>query len=259
MVLEKGDFVKINYTGKIKESDQVFDTTIEKVAREAGVYNEEVAFKSQPIVIGGGHVIPGLDEALIGMEVGENKKLDIPAEKGYGPRDPTNIRTFPAKEFKKQGMAPHVGMRVELEGKMGRVLSTSGGRVRVDFNYELAGKSLHYEVTVEEKTNKTEEKIRNLLERHFSFANPNDHEVELEDGRVVITLAEAAKIRNEALLGKHYVANAVFKFIKDVKEVNFMEVFKKPEVKAPPESEKKSVKKTPEKKKTKSKTAKAAK
>ncbi|MDI6655690.1 MAG: peptidylprolyl isomerase, partial [Candidatus Hydrothermarchaeota archaeon] len=181
MVLQSGDFVKINYIGKIKESGRVFDTTVEQVAKENKIYDEKVQFKAVPIVIGAGHVIKGLDEALIGTEVGEKKIVEIPPAKGYGERDPKLVKVVPLKDFKKQGLTPAPGMRIEAEGRIGKVQSVGAGRVRVDFNYELAGKVLEYEVNVEEKTNKLEEKIRLLLELHFPYANPNDHEVKLEN------------------------------------------------------------------------------
>lgn len=236
MVLQSGDFVRINYIGKIKESGRVFDTTIEKVARENKIYDEKIKFKAIPIVIGAGHVIKGLDEGLIGAEVGEKKNLEILPEKGYGQRDPKLVKVVPLKDFKKQGLNPVPGMRIEAEGRIGKVQSVGAGRVRVDFNYELAGKVLEYEVNVEEKINKLEEKIRLLLELHFPYADPNDHEVRLEDGRAIVTLSEMAKLRQEALLGKHYVSRDIFRFL-NLKEVEFREVFKKPE--APSEEKKK--------------------
>lgn len=236
MVLQSGDFVKINYIGKIKESGKVFDTTIEKVARENKIYDEKIKFKAIPIVIGAAHVIKGLDEGLVGAEVGEKKILEIPPEKGYGQRDPKLVKVVPLKDFKKQGLNPVPGMRIEAESRIGKVQSVGAGRVRVDFNYELAGKVLEYEVNVEEKINKLEEKIRLLLELHFPYADPNDHEVKLENGKAIVTLSEIAKLRQEALLGKHYVSRDIFRFL-NLREVEFREVFKKPE--APKEEKEK--------------------
>jgi FKBP-type peptidyl-prolyl cis-trans isomerase 2 len=227
MVLEKGDFVRINYVGKIKESGRVFDTTLEDVAKKNNIYDEKIAFKPAPIVVGANHVIPGVDEALVGMEVGEKKKVVIPPEKGYGLRDPKLVKVVPVKDFRRQGLRPVPGMRIEADGRVGRVQSVSGGRVRVDFNYELAGKVLEYEVSVEEKLNKVEEKIRLLLELHLPYAKPEDHEVKVKNKRVTITLGDMARLRKDSLLGKHYVARDIFRFL-DMEEVVFEEVFTKP-------------------------------
>lgn len=227
MVLEKGDFIRINYVGKIKESGRVFDTTLEDVARKNKIYDEKITFKPAPIVVGAEHVIKGLDEALVGMEVGEKKTVVIPPEKGYGVRDPKLVKVVPVKDFRRQGLKPVPGMRVEADGRVGRVQSVSGGRVRVDFNYELAGKVLEYEVSVEEKLNKVEEKIRLLLELHMPYAKPEDHEVKVKNKKVTISLADMAKLRRDSLLGKHYVARDIFRFL-DMDKVVFEEVFTKP-------------------------------
>jgi FKBP-type peptidyl-prolyl cis-trans isomerase 2 len=227
MVLAKGDFVRINYVGRVKESGAVFDTTSEDVAKEGGIYDEKIQFKASPIVVGASHVIPGLDEALVGMEVGEKKTVMVSYEKGYGARDPKLVKVVHINDFRKQGMRPVPGMRIEADGRVGRVQSVSGGRVRVDFNYELAGKALEYEVSIKEKVNKLEEKIRLLLELHMPFANPNDHEVALKNKVVVIRLPDVAKLKKESMLSKHYVARDAFRFLA-LDEVLFEEVFTKP-------------------------------
>jgi len=228
MVLQKGDFVRIDYVGKIKENGRVFDTTLKEVAEEHGIYDEKTEFKSAPIVVGANHVIKGLDEALIGLEVGERKVVEIPPEKGYGERDPKLVKIFPLKEFSRRGLKPHLGMRVEIDGKIGKVQSVGGGRVRVDLNYELAGKALEYEVIVKEKIKKLEEKIRLLLELHMPFANPSDHEIKIEDGKAVITLSDVAKIKSNAVLAKHLVAKDMFEFLPEIEKIEFIDVFKKP-------------------------------
>lgn len=242
MVLGNGDFVRINYTARIKDSGEVFDTTIEKVAKESGAYDEKVKFKAAPMVIGAGHAIKGLDEGLTGMEVGEKKRFDVSPEKAYGERDPNLVKVVPLKEFKKQGLRPTPGMVFEADGRVGKVQSVGGGRVRIDFNYGLAGKNLDYEVTIEEKINKTEEKIRLLLEYHFPYAEPNDHEIKLTGKKATITLAELVKLKKEALMGKHTATMDIFKFIDDVDEVEFLEAFKRPE-KAPKKEKPKAAKK----------------
>ncbi len=229
MVLEKGDFVRVNYTGKIKETGKIFDTTDEKVARENDLYNENINFKPSPIVIGAGHVIKGLDDALVGTEVGEKKTIEIPPELGYGLRDPKKIKVIPIKDFKKQGIRPMPGIIIESDGKFGKVQSVGSGRVRVDFNYELAGKRLEYEISVKEKINKLEEKIRLLLELNFPFAKPDDHEIRIEDKTAVITLADVIKSKREAIISKHSISRDIFKFLDEINEVHFIEVFKRDE------------------------------
>ncbi|NOZ82483.1 MAG: peptidylprolyl isomerase [Euryarchaeota archaeon] len=229
MALQKGDFVRINYTGKLKKSGRVFDTTYEEVAKKEDIYDPRIRFKPQAVVVGAGHVIPGLDEALVGMEVGETREVEIPPEKGFGLRDEKKLKLIPLREFRKQKLRPYPGMKVEIDGNPGTVKAVSGGRVLVDFNSELAGETLVYEVNVEEKVNKLEEKVRLLLERHFPYAEPNEHEVACENGRVTVTLSDAVKYSQNSMISKLLAAREILKLLPEVEEVVFQEVFRREE------------------------------
>jgi len=154
--VQKGDVIRLNYTGKVKETGEIFDTTFEDVAKEAGIYSENAVYGPVPIAVGAGHVLKGLDEQLEGLEVGKKYEIIVPPEKGFGKRDPKLIKTFTLGQFRRQGIYPFPGMPVEIEtegGKKlkGRVMTVSGGRVRVDFNHPYAGKHLVYEVEIVEK------------------------------------------------------------------------------------------------------------
>ena len=150
MPVKEGDFIKLQYTGKIQETDEIFDTTDEKVAEEAGLHVENKLYGPIPIIVGGGHVLKAMDYALVDMEEGEEKTLDITPEEGFGVRDPNQMQLIPMSEFRKQGIKPQIGMNITLEGNTGKIRSVSGGRIRVDFNHELAGKNLNYQIKVEE-------------------------------------------------------------------------------------------------------------
>ena len=53
MAINNGDFVRLNFTGKIKENDEIFDTTFEDVAKEAGLFDENKEYKPIPIIVAG--------------------------------------------------------------------------------------------------------------------------------------------------------------------------------------------------------------
>ncbi|MBI4015467.1 MAG: peptidylprolyl isomerase [Candidatus Aenigmarchaeota archaeon] len=144
--MEKGDFVKIAYTGKLKEGGEVFDK------------NEEIS-----IVIGSGFVITGLDTSLQSMNVGEKKTIEIKPEDGFGSRREDLIKLIPENEFKKHNTNPYPGMFVEADNLRGRVLSVSSGRVKVDFNHPLAGKILIYDVEIKSKIEGIENKVKALV------------------------------------------------------------------------------------------------
>ena len=124
------EFLKIAYTGKTEDGD-IFDTTSEEIAKKENIFDEKRNYTLFPVIVGEGAVIKGLDEALEGMKKGEEKTITIPPEKAYGPRNPEFIRIVPLKKFKEQKMTPFPGMPIEIDGRMAKVQTVAGGRVRV--------------------------------------------------------------------------------------------------------------------------------
>ncbi len=231
MAIDNGDFVRVNFTGKIKETDEVFDTTYDEIAQEAGIFDENKIYKAIPIVVGGNHLLPAIEEAIIGLEEGDTKHVEADSDNAFGPRDPKMIKLVPMKEFKKQGMTPVPGIRIQSEGAIGKILTVNGGRVKVDFNHELAGKDLVYDVEVTEIITDEEEKIKSMIELHYS--NPNmdidKTEIDIVDGVVNIKLDELAKFDQQSYMD---VTLARFKIAKDIwdntegiTKVNFVDEF----------------------------------
>ena len=235
MAIENGNFVRVNFTGKIKETDEVFDTTYDEIAQEAGIFEENKTYKPIPIVVGGNHLLPAIEEAIIGLEAGESKTVEVDSENGFGPRDPKSIQLIPMKEFKKQGMTPYPGMRISAEGGEGRILTVNGGRVKVDFNHPLAGKDLIYEVQVTEIIEDNEEKIKSMIELHYN--NPNvdieKTEIEINDGVVNIQLDEMSKFDQQSYMditfARFRIAKDIWENIEEVTKVNFVDAFEKRE------------------------------
>ncbi len=71
-------------------------------------------------------------------------------------------------EFRKQGMKPEVGMAITSDGTTGIIRSVSGGRVRVDFNHELAGKNLVYNIQVVKIIDDDVEKVKSMIELRYN-------------------------------------------------------------------------------------------
>ena len=120
MAINNGDFVRLNFTGKIKENDEIFDTTFEDVAKEAGLFDENKEYKPIPIIVGGNHLLPAIEEAIVGLEAGDSKTIEIDSENAFGPRNKQLIQLIPMKEFKRQGMTPVPGMKITSEGSTGK-------------------------------------------------------------------------------------------------------------------------------------------
>lgn len=80
---QKGDTVNVHYLGKYV-GGKVFDTSIESEARKSGLFSPARDYKPIQVKLGGGQVIPGFEEALLGMTINEEKEVTIPPEKAYG-------------------------------------------------------------------------------------------------------------------------------------------------------------------------------
>ena len=83
MKAQKGDIVSIHYLGKFP-GGQVFDTSIESEAKKNGLHSPARDYKPLQVTLGAGQVIAGFEEAIIGMEVNEEKEVTLPPEKAYG-------------------------------------------------------------------------------------------------------------------------------------------------------------------------------
>ena len=185
MPIEKGNFVEIAYTGKLKEDGQVFDTTHADVAKEANIHDEQASYGPVIICVGERQIVEGVDDALVGREAG-NFEMDIEPEKAFGRKDPSQIQMIPTQKFAKQNVKPFPGLQLNVDGRIGTVKIVTGGRILVDFNHPLAGKAVHYEVSVKRIVKGTQEQVEAVLKM---FRLPG--EVAIEEKKVTITLPQA--------------------------------------------------------------------
>ncbi|ADC47751.1 peptidyl-prolyl cis-trans isomerase [Methanobrevibacter ruminantium M1] len=240
MAIQDGDFVRVDFTGSIKETDEIFDTTSEDIAEEAGILVENKKYGPIPIIVGGNHLLPAIEEAIIGSEAGESVHVSVTPENGFGQRNPNLIQLIPMKEFKKQGMTPVRGMKISTENGNGKIISVNGGRVKVDFNHDLAGKNLEYDVTVVELIEDDEEKIKSMIELHYSYPNMDYDNIEIKfDGSTVsIKLDEITRFDQQSYMD---VTFARFRISKDIwdnmdyEKVQFVDEFEKIVEEAPDE------------------------
>lgn len=161
MALQEGDFIELDFIGKTDEG--IFDTTHEDLAKEEGLYREQQDYSPITIVVGEEHVVPGLDAALKGKEVGEHT-IHIDTEDAFGKKSTDKLEIVPMREFKKQGIKPFVGLEVNIDQQRGTVRTVSGGRVIVDFNHPLAGKDVTYDVDIKRVVEAPVEKVEAILE-----------------------------------------------------------------------------------------------
>ena len=187
------------------------------------------------LAVGSTQLLSKLHDEIKKMDVGEKQTVEIPCEEAFGKRDPSLIQLIPMKEFKKQNIKPFVGMPLSLDGQHGIVRTVDGGRVRVDFNHELAGKDIIYEIEIVDTIDDNVEKIKGLIEVYYG--NPNidleKTEILIEDGVAKITLDKLAgfeqRSAQEITLSKFRVARETYENIDEIEKVQFIDEYEKPE------------------------------
>jgi peptidylprolyl isomerase len=130
-----GDTVHIHYTGKTTDGT-MFDTSEGR---------DPLAFE-----LGSGMVIPGFDEAVTGMEVGQKKSITIPCDEAYGPHRDELTFTVP-RENLPEGYDPQEGEVMRMESKDGSqtnviITEVSEETVMMDANHPLVGKDLVFDM-----------------------------------------------------------------------------------------------------------------
>jgi FKBP-type peptidyl-prolyl cis-trans isomerase 2 len=151
MAIETGDTVSIEYVGRL-DNGTVFDTSRESVATEHDLdHHPDREYDPLVVEVGAGEVIQGLEDGLVGLDAGEQATVTIPPEDGYGEHTEDRVVEYTADEFTAMigGRDPQEGMEVQTEeGLPGEVTTVQGETVRVDFNHDLAGETLAFEVEV---------------------------------------------------------------------------------------------------------------
>jgi FKBP-type peptidyl-prolyl cis-trans isomerase SlyD len=218
MTIKEGDFIRISFTGKY--DDEVFDTTDAELAKEEGIFDAQKNYAPLTIRVGAGHVLEGLDEALPGMEVGEDSEVEIPPEKGYGLRDESLVRSTSIKNFTEK---PQVGTRIQIEGREGIVTNIVGNRVVLDFNHPLAGKTLHYTFRIEDTVEDAAEQAKALIQ----LFSGREMDVEIDDGTLTINLPPGVSYDRRWQMGRGMAVHQIFEFLDDVETVIQKEVFRR--------------------------------
>ena len=140
--VQSGANVKVHYTGTLNDG-QMFDTS------DGG---EPLAF-----TVGAGQVIPGFDQALLGMQIGETKNIVIPPGAAYGEREEGLVQQLRRDQFRLGEFEPEVGMAIEMRTPEGHgipmvITELTDATVTLDANHPLAGETLHFALTLVEIT-----------------------------------------------------------------------------------------------------------
>lgn len=179
MSLKEKDFIEIEFTGKI-QGGEIFDSNSKEDIEKAGLKAEAKPFIFS---LGQGMFLKGIDDFLIGKEVGKKYHPKLIAENAFGKREADLVRLIPLNVFKQHKLNPIPGVMFNFDGRIAKILSVSGGRVRVDFNNPLAGKDVEYDLIVLRKLDDINEKIDSLNEFLFRKKFPfsiNDKKIVMQ-------------------------------------------------------------------------------
>ncbi len=177
MELSKKDFIEIEFTGKIKDGE-IFDSNIKKNLEKI---NPNAKTKPLVFCLGEAMFLKGIDDFLSGKDVGEYG-IELQPEKAFGNRDSKLVQMMPMKIFNEQKVNPVPGTMFNFDGRIAKILTVSGGRVMVDFNNPLAGKTVVYDIKVLRKIVDLNEKIKALIE----FFTKKDFKFEIKDKKLII-------------------------------------------------------------------------
>lgn len=137
--VKNGDTVKVHYTGKLDDGS-VFDSSVSREPLE--------------VTLGEGKLIPGFEDAVIGMDVGDKTTTNIPASEAYGERR-DDLEVTVEKNQLPEDIKPEIGMQLQLNQPNGQpvpvqITEVNDDTIVLDANHPLAGKDLTFDIELVE-------------------------------------------------------------------------------------------------------------
>lgn len=224
MTFTKGSLVLIDYTAKVKDSNEVFETTIAEEAKKHSIFEENAKYQPKLVSVGESWVIKGLDDALASAKAGDKLTVDVTPDKGFGDRDPGKVRMIPLRKLGEDAEKVTVGDTIEVDQKVGIVRFIGSGRVQVDFNHRFAGKTITYDVNSVKSLETDEDKIAAILKRHLPVEDSKI--VSKLNGKVLdVTIPEEIFGAEGLRVIKHFAQIDIFKFVPSLEKINFVESY----------------------------------
>ena len=234
MTFQKGTLVLVDYTAKVKDSNEIFETTREADAKSNSTYDANVKYQPRLISVGESWVLKGLDDALANTKVGDKLSIEVPPEKGFGMRDTAKVRMIPLRKLGEDAEKVTVGDTIDLDDRTGIIRFIGSGRVQVDFNHRFAGKTIVYDLNVLKSLDTDQDKVLGLLKRRFPIEE-SKIKFEIKGTELDVNIPEEAMMMEGLQIVKRAIANEVFKFIPKLEKVNFVDTYNKPKQEKPAE------------------------
>ena len=224
MTFNKGSLILVDYTAKVKDSDEVFDTTIEEDAKKHSIYEQNVKYQPKLVSIGevSYPVLKGLDEALAKTSVGDKLTVEVTPDKGFGERDSKKVRMIPIRKLGEDAEKVSVGDTIEVDNKRGIIRLMGSGRVQIDYNHRFAGKTILFDVNVIKSLDSSSDKIDGILKNRFPVED-SKISFDLKDKEVNIVIPEEILRADGLQIMKHFIQLDIFKFVPTLEKASFVE------------------------------------
>ncbi len=225
MTFNKGSLILIDYTAKVKDSEEIFDTTIEEDAKKHSIHEPNVKYQPKLVSIGevSYPVLKGLDEALAKTSVGDKLTVEVTPDKGFGARDSGKVRMIPIRKLGEDAEKVSVGDTIEVDNKRGIIRFIGSGRVQIDYNHRYAGKTILYDVNVVKSLDSPNDKVDGILKNRLPLED-SKITFELKEKEVTITIPEEILRADGLQIMKHFIQLDIFKFVPSLEKVNFIEI-----------------------------------
>ena len=242
MTFSNGSLILVDYTAKVKDTNEVFETTIEDEAKKHSIHDANIKYQPKLVSVGESWVLKGLDEALAKTKVGDKLTVEVTPEKGFGERDSGKVRMIPLRKLGDDAEKVSIGDTIEIDDKKGIIRYIGSGRVQVDYNHRFAGKTILYDVNVIKSLDSDEDKIFGILKRHLPV---EDSKLILKkSGNSVDIVVPEEIFRMDGLqVIKHFIQMDIFKFVPKLEKVNYIETHENKQKQKPKEQIKTETKK----------------
>ena len=226
MTFNKGSLILIDYVAKVKDTEEIFDTTLEEEAKKHSIHESDVKYQPKLVSIGevSYPVLKGLDEALTKTSVGEKLTVEVTPDKGFGERDSTKVRMIPIRKLGEDAEKISFGDTIEIDNKRGIIRFIGSGRVQIDYNHRYAGKTIIYDVNVIKSLDSENDKIDGILKNRLPVEN-SKIEFTIKEKEVNIKIPEEIFRADGIQIMKHFIQVDIFKFVPSLEKVNFIETY----------------------------------
>ena len=239
MTFSKGSLILVDYTSKVKDTGEVFETTIEEEAKKHSFHDPNVKYQPKLVSVGESWVIKGLDEALENTSVGDKTTVEVSPDKGFGERDSGKVRMIPLRKLGEDAEKVSIGDTIEVDNKKGIVRFIGSGRIKIDYNHRFAGKTILYDINVLKELKSDEDKITGILKKNLPVEDEKIIFNKKDKILDIIIPQEIFRAENLPII-KHFIQMDLFKFVLGLEKITFTETYEKPDTKKETKQESKT-------------------